>query len=118
MLRQILLAKLHRGTVKECDINYNGSIKIDEALLEASGMQEFERVEVFNITNGARFSTYIIKGERGSGMIGINGAAARLAHEGDKIIVICYGMMDDKEMAAHKLRIVILNEDNGIESII
>ncbi|MCB5268274.1 MAG: aspartate 1-decarboxylase [Candidatus Cloacimonetes bacterium] len=118
MLRQILLAKLHRATVKECDINYNGSIKIDEALLEASGMQEFERVEVFNITNGARFSTYIIKGERNSGMIGINGAAARLAHEGDRIIVINYGMMDDSEIMAHKPRILLLNEDNGIEKIL
>ncbi|MCD8480926.1 MAG: aspartate 1-decarboxylase [Candidatus Cloacimonetes bacterium] len=118
MLRQILLAKLHRATVKECDINYNGSIKIDEALLEASGMQEFERVEVFNITNGARFSTYIIKGERGSGMVGINGAAARLAQVGDRIIVINYGMMDDAEMLAHKPRIVILGEENKIDSII
>jgi aspartate 1-decarboxylase len=118
MLRQILLSKLHRATVKECDINYNGSIKIDEELLEASGMQEFERVEVFNITNGNRFSTYIIKGERGSGMIGINGAAARLAHEGDRIIVINYGMLDAAELATHKPRILILNENNRIDSII
>ncbi len=118
MLRQILLSKLHRATVLECDINYNGSIKIAEELLEASGMQEFERVEVFNISNGARFSTYIIKGERGSGMIGINGAAARLAQVGDKIIVINYGMMDDAEMLAHKPRIVILGTENKIESII
>ena len=118
MLRQILLSKLHRATVKECDINYNGSIKIDEELLEASGMQEFERVEVFNITNGNRFSTYIIKGERGSGMIGTNGAAARLAHEGDRIIVINYGMLDAAELATHKPRILILNENNRIDSII
>lgn len=117
MLRQILLSKLHRGTVQECDINYNGSIKIDEELLEASGMQEFERVEVFNISNGARFSTYIIKAPRGSKMIGINGAAARLAQVGDKVIVINYGMLDAKEMAEHKPRIVILGEDNQIESI-
>lgn len=118
MLRQILLSKLHRGTVVECDINYNGSIKIAEDLLEASGMHEFERVEVFNINNGARFSTYIIKGEKGSGMIGINGAAARLAQVGDKVIIINYGMMDGTEMQAHKPRIVILGDENKIDSII
>ena len=108
MLRQILLSKLHRATVMECDINYNGSIKIDEALLEASGMQEFERVEVFNVNNGARFSTYIIKGERNSGMVSINGAAARLAEVGDKVIIINYGMLDTAEMAKHQPNIVIL----------
>ncbi len=118
MLRQILLAKLHRGTVKQCDINYNGSIEIDEALLEASGMHEFERVEVFNITNGERFSTYIIKGKRGSGMIGINGAAARLAQEGDKVIVVNYGMIDERDMEAHKPCIVVLGKDNRIKKII
>ena len=118
MLRQILLSKLHRATVMECDINYNGSIKIDEALLEASGMQEFERVEVFNINNGARFSTYIIKGERDSGMVSINGAAARLAQVGDKVIIINYGMMDSAEMAAHQPKIVILGENNIIDSIL
>jgi len=101
----------------ECDINYNGSIKIDEELLEASGMQEFERVEVFNISNGERFSTYIIKAPRGSKMIGINGAAARLAQVGDKVIVINYGMLDAREMKEHQPRIVILGEDNKIESI-
>ena len=118
MLRQILLSKLHRATVMECDINYNGSIKIDASLLEQSGMQEFERVEVFNINNGARFSTYIIKGEPGTGMVGINGAAARLAQVGDKIIIINYGMMDDAEIATHKPRIVVLGENNKIDNII
>jgi len=118
MLRQILLSKLHRGTVKECDLNYNGSIKIDEALLEATGMREFERVEVFNITNGARFSTYIIKAPKGSGMIGINGAAARLAQVGDKVIVVNYGMLDELEMHDFKPRIVILGDKNKIKTII
>jgi len=112
MLRYILMSKLHRGTVTECDLNYNGSIKIDANLLDLSGMKEFERVEVFNINNGARFSTYIIKGERGSGMIGINGAAARMAQNGDKVIVINYGLMDDAEIAAHQPRIVVLDDHN------
>lgn len=112
MLRYILMSKLHRGTVTECDLNYNGSIKIDEALLDLCGMKEFERVEVFNINNGARFSTYIIKGERGSGMIGINGAAARMAQNGDKVIVINYGLMDESEIATHQPKIVVLDENN------
>jgi len=112
MLRYILLSKLHRGTVTECDLNYNGSIKIDEALLEQSGMREFERVEVFDLDNGARFSTYIIKGERNSGELGINGAAARMVQVGDKIIVINYGLMDEEEMVRHQPRIVILDEKN------
>lgn len=116
MLRQILLSKLHRATVKECDLNYNGSIKIDEALLEASGMREFERVEVLNVSNGARFSTYIIKGERDSGMIGINGAAARLAQVGDKVIVVNYGMLDESELATYQPRIIVLDDDNRIKS--
>lgn len=114
MLRQMLLSKLHRATVMECDINYNGSIKIDEALLERAGMREFERVEVFNITNGNRFSTYIIKGERNSGMIGINGAAARLASPGDEVIIINYGMLDEHEMASHKPVILVLDKENKV----
>lgn len=118
MLRQVLLSKLHRATVTECDLNYNGSIKIDEALLEQSGMREFERVEVFNITNGNRFSTYVIVGERNSGDIGINGAAARLAHAGDKVIIINYGMMDETEMQAHKPKIVVLTDENKIDKIL
>ncbi|GAB1367102.1 aspartate 1-decarboxylase [Candidatus Cloacimonadaceae bacterium] len=118
MFRQVLLSKLHRATVTECDINYNGSIKIDEALLEASGMREFERVEIFNITNGARFSTYIILGERDSGTISINGAAARLVQVGDKVIIINYGILSEEEMAKHKPCIVVLNDKNNIDKIL
>ncbi len=118
MLRQILLAKLHRATVTECDLNYNGSIKIDEDLLEKSGMREFERVDVFDITNGSRFSTYIIKGKRGSGIIGINGAAARLVQVGDKVIIMTYGLLDEAEMQHHKPCVVVLNANNKIESIL
>jgi len=112
MLRQILLSKIHRATVTDCDLNYNGSISIDEDLLDATGMREFERVEIFNINNGARISTYIILGKRGSGEIGINGAAARMAQKGDKVIIINYGMMDEKEAEGHRPRIVIVDENN------
>lgn len=114
MLRQILLSKIHRATVTECDLNYNGSISIDEDLLDASGMNEFERVEIFNINNGARFSTYIILGKRGSGEIGINGAAARMAQAGDKVIIVNYGMLDADEISAHKPRIIIVDEHNKV----
>jgi len=114
MLRQILLSKIHRATVTECDLNYNGSTSIDEDLLDASGMKEFERVEIFNINNGARFSTYIILGKRGSGEIGINGAAARMAQAGDKVIVINYGMLESAEIAAHKPTIIMVDEHNRV----
>lgn len=112
MLRQKLLSKIHRATVTECDLNYEGSISIDPDLLDATGMQVFERVEIFNINNGARFSTYIILGKRGSGEIGINGAAARLAHKGDKVIIVNYGMLDEAEFAAHQPRVVIVDDHN------
>jgi aspartate 1-decarboxylase len=112
MLRYILLSKLHRGTVTECDLNYNGSIKIDEDLLDLAGMREFERVEIWNVNNGARFSTYIIKAPRGSGIISINGAAARNAEVGDKVIVVNYGLLDGKEAETHKPKIIILDGQN------
>ncbi|PKN80436.1 MAG: aspartate 1-decarboxylase [Candidatus Cloacimonetes bacterium HGW-Cloacimonetes-1] len=114
MLRQILLSKLHRATVTECDINYNGSISIDEDLLDLCGIKEFERVDVFNINNGARFSTYVILGKRGSGEIGINGAAARLAQPGDKVIIVNFGMFGDNEIANHKPNIVVLDDQNKV----
>ncbi len=112
MTREMLLSKLHRATVTECDINYNGSISIDEDLLDLSNMREYERVEVFNINNGARFSTYVILGKRGSGEIGINGAAARLAQVGDKVIIVNFGQLDESEIASHRPNIVILDENN------
>jgi len=118
MLRQMLLSKLHRATVTECDINYNGSIKIDEELLEASGMHEFEKVDILNITNGNRVSTDIILGEKGSGDIIINGAAARLVQIGDKVIIVNYGMLNEQEMEQHKPRIVVLNDQNKIDNIL
>ncbi|HOV16465.1 MAG TPA: aspartate 1-decarboxylase [Candidatus Cloacimonadota bacterium] len=112
MLRSMLLAKLHRATVTACDPNYNGSISIDKDLLEQSGMREFERVEIFNLNNGERFSTYIIEGKAGSGEIGINGAAARINQPGDKIIIVNYGLMTEEEMQNHKPIIVCLDEHN------
>jgi aspartate 1-decarboxylase len=112
MLRYMLIAKLHRATVTECDLNYVGSIEIDEELLDLSGMRPSERVDVYDITNGARLTTYIIKGERGSGKIGINGAAARRVHEGDRIIVVNYGLLDETEIEKHTPKIILLDEHN------
>ena len=90
MQRMMLLAKLHRVTVTEADLNYEGSCGIDEDLLEAANMREFEQIELYNINNGERFSTYIIKAKRGSGIISLNGAAARKAHVGDPLIICTY----------------------------
>lgn len=112
MLRYILLSKLHRATITECDLHYNGSIKIDADLLDAAGMRENERVEVWDVNNGARFSTYIIPAERGSRTISINGAAARMVQLGDLIIVVNYGLMDEAEIRGHKPKIIVLDENN------
>ncbi len=112
MLRYKMLAKLHRATVTECDLNYNASIQIDSELLELSGMQEFERVEIWDVNNGARFSTYIIAAEPGSRKISINGAAARLVYNGDRIIVVNFGLLDESEMETYKPKIIILGDNN------
>ena len=97
MLVNVLKSKIHRVTVTEADLEYIGSITIDEALMEASNIIENEKVDIYNITNGERFSTYAIKGERGSGVIGINGAAAHKAPVGSLIIIASYAMMDMDE---------------------
>jgi aspartate 1-decarboxylase len=97
MLVNVLKSKIHRVTVTEADLDYIGSITIDEALMEASNIIENEKVDIYNITNGERFSTYAIKGERGSGIIGINGAAAHKAPVGSLLIIAAYAMMDFEE---------------------
>ncbi len=112
MLRYMLISKLHRATVTECDLNYNGSIEIDEELLDLSGICPSERVDVYNINNGARFTTYVIKGRRGSRKIGLNGAAARMAHKGDRIIIVNYGLLDENEIKTHSPKIILMDEEN------
>ena len=101
MLVQVLKSKIHRVTVTEADLDYIGSITIDSNMVEAANMIENERVDIYNITNGERFSTYVIKGEPGSGVIGINGAAAHKAHVGDLLIIASYAMMDFEEAKKH-----------------
>ena len=98
----MMKAKIHRATVTQCDLHYEGSITVDSDLLKASGILPNEQVDVLDITNGARFTTYAIEGEAGSGIIGINGAAAHLAHVGDLVIVVAYAQMSEAEALLHK----------------
>jgi len=112
MFRHVLLSKIHRAVITACDPNYNGSISIDKNLLEISGMREFERVEIFNLNNGERFSTYVIEGKAGSGEIGINGAAARINQPGDLIIIVNYGLLSEDELKKHKPVVVCVDAQN------
>ena len=115
---EMLYSKIHRATVTDANLNYVGSITIDEDLLDAAKMRVGQKVEILNINNGERFSTYIIRGERGKGDICLNGAAARKAHPGDKIIIVAYASYDEKELENYKPTIVLMNEDsNTIASV-
>lgn len=109
--------KLHRATVTQADINYVGSVTIDIDLLEKSGILPGEKVQIVNLNNGERFETYTIKGEAGSGVICINGAAARLVQVGDKVIIIAYAMMDAAEAATFLPNVLVLDEKNRIVRI-
>ena len=117
MQRTMLKSKIHRATVTDSDLHYVGSITIDPELLEAADMLEFEQVAVVDVSNGARFETYTIAGERGSGEIKINGAAARLVHTGDTIIVISYAAYDPDELANYRPRVVHVGAHNEIVSV-
>jgi aspartate 1-decarboxylase len=114
MFVEMLKSKIHRATVTDKHLEYEGSITIDEALMLASDICENEKVHVLNINNGERFETYVIKGKKNSGAICINGAAARLAEKNDIIIIVSYGMMEAKDRAAFKPRIVKVNSSNKI----
>jgi len=106
MQRTMLKSKIHRATVTDCDLHYVGSITIDRDLLEVADMLEYEQVHVVDIDNGARFETYVIAGERGSGTMQVNGAAARLVHRGDTIIVFSYAAYDAAELERYEPRVV------------
>lgn len=117
MLRTMMTAKLHRATVTEANLNYIGSITIDQDLLDAVGMLKNEKVQIVNNNNGARLETYIISGERGSGVVCLNGAAARLVQPGDKVIIISYAMMTDEAARNHTPKVAFLNDENIIEEM-
>ena len=114
MQTTMLKAKLHQARVTHSVLNYEGSCAIDGKLLDLAGMREFEQIQIYNITNGKRFTTYIIRGEDDSGIISVNGAAAHLASEGDRIIICAYGGYDDNELATFKPKMVYMNEDNTV----
>jgi aspartate 1-decarboxylase len=117
MHRTMLKSKIHRATVTDCDLHYVGSITIDPDLLEAADIREFEQVAVVDVNNGARFETYTIAGTRGSGDMKLNGAAARLVHQGDTIIVISYGIYDPDDLDHYTPRVVHVDETNQIISV-
>jgi aspartate 1-decarboxylase len=112
MLRQLLTGKIHRATVTQCELHYEGSCAIDDNLLEAAGMCEFERVDIWNINNGERFSTYAIRAERGSGTISLNGSAARRASVGDLVIIAAFGQFNEAEAEQHQPKLVFVDEQN------
>ncbi len=117
MQRTMLKSKIHRASVTDCDLHYVGSITIDPELLEAADIREFEQVAVVDVDNGARFETYTIAGERGSGDMKLNGAAARLVHRGDTIIVISYAAYDPDELENYNPRVVHVDTHNEIINI-
>jgi aspartate 1-decarboxylase len=114
MLRTMLKSKIHRATVTQADLHYVGSVTVDEDLMEAADLLAGEQVAIVDITNGARLETYVIPGERGSGVLGINGAAAHLVHPGDLVILISYGQMDSAEAVAYQPRVIFVDADNRI----
>lgn len=115
MLRRYLKSKIHMGTVTEAHLEYEGSLTIDQDLMDAVGIDHFEAVLISNANNGERFETYAIPGERGSGVLCLNGSTARKGLKGDKIIVFTFALLDEKEVATHKPNIIILDENNKIK---
>ncbi|MFE3546520.1 aspartate 1-decarboxylase [Nocardia sp. NPDC059177] len=112
MLRTMMKSKIHRATVTHADLHYVGSVTVDQDLLDAADLLEGEQVCIVDIDNGARLETYVIAGERGSGVIGINGAAAHLVHPGDLVILIAYGQLDEAELRAYDPKVVFVDERN------
>jgi aspartate 1-decarboxylase len=114
MLRKLMRGKIHRAAITQCDPDYVGSITIDAELLEATGIRPNESVHVLDIDNAARFETYVILGEPGSGIIGVNGAAAKLVENGHRVIIIAYGLLPDVEVDEHVAKVVVCDENNRI----
>ena len=117
MQRIMLKSKIHRATVTDSNVDYEGSVAIDESLLEAAGIYPFEQVQIYNINNGNRFTTYAIRGERGSGTISINGAAARLAVKGDLVIIASYVSLDEAEARRHEPVLVYVDGTNSAKRV-
>jgi len=116
MLLDLLKCKIHRARVTECDLDYEGSISIDAELMEKAGLLEYERVDVLNVNNGERLTTYVIEAPAGSGTIGLNGAAARKAMKGDRVIIVAYCHVKAEKAAGHRPAILIMDENNRVIS--
>ena len=114
MQRTMLKSKLHRATVTHSELHYEGSCAIDETLLDAANIHEYEQIQIYNVTNGARFTTYAIRAARGSGIISVNGAAAHLANPGDLVIIATYAVYNELEMARYEPELVYIGEGNRI----
>lgn len=117
MVITMLKSKIHRATVTQSELDYIGSITVDESLMKASGLREYEKVEIADVNNGSRFSTYVIAGEANSGIICLNGAAARNVATGDKIIIMSYASITEAEADANPPKVVFVNDDNSISRI-
>jgi len=117
MERTLCKSKIHRATVTDADLDYEGSITLDPVLMKAADLVEYERVQVLNINNGSRFETYVMTGEARSGDVVLNGAAARLVQPGDRVIVISYAAYDEAEVEDHRPRLVFVDDANAIRSI-
>ncbi|MGY0691749.1 aspartate 1-decarboxylase [Virgibacillus sp. FSP13] len=118
MFRTMMKAKIHRARVTEANLNYVGSVTIDQNILDQVGILPHEKVQIVNNNNGARLETYVIPGERGSGVICLNGAAARLVQPGDTVIIVSYAMVSEEELATFKPKVALMNENNDITDLI
>lgn len=118
MKRIMFKSKIHRARVTQAELYYEGSITIDQDLMRLADILEYEKVQVVNVNNGNRFETYALKGDAGTGVVCLNGAAARLGHIGDEVIIITYAEYADTELEAHKPTIILVNEQNGVKSIL
>lgn len=117
MMRILCKSKIHRAIVTDANLNYEGSLTLDPLLMEAAGLVPFEQVHVLNLNNGARFETYLIEGERGSGTVCVNGAAARLVQVGDPIIVLAYALVPEQDLPNFHAKIVFVDERNRVERV-
>ena len=117
MFLNMLKGKIHRAVVVQAELDYVGSITVDEDLLDAAGIREYENVQIVDINNGERFETYTIAGERGSGMICLNGAAARCVQKGDRIIIMCYALMSPEEIAENSPKVVFVDDENKVSRV-
>lgn len=116
-MREFLRCKIHGATVTHADLHYEGSITIDRHLMNAAGLLPYEKVEIYNVTNGNRLATYVIEGEAGSGVIGLNGAAAHLVDPGDKVIIACYSWLHEGQILNHSPTLVFVDADNRVKQL-